>query len=277
MPSWAAAQNPIGRKVVRVRRVKAKAVVAPKQPAPQPDPTPPPPPTPEQMPAQPPQVSYLNGQLTIISQNSTLGDILSAVRNRTGAVIEVPPGAATERVAGSMGPGPARDVLAHLLNGSRFDYVMIASPSDPSGVQRVILTPRSGPAAGGNTGENTTVANNQVQQQPQQGNEVPEVPQEVEEQPDTPMAEEPQPEENPDAPPSAMQQDQQQFPQQGTVQPGQPPNMPQNYPGQQPDQQAQPGAPGQPGVKTPEQLLQELQRMQQQQQQQQPQQPQDQP
>lgn len=273
MPSGAAAQNPIGRKVVRIRKVKAKAVVAPKQPEPQPEPTPPPPPTPEQMPAQPPQVSYLNGQLTIISQNSTLGDILSAVRNRTGAVIEIPPGAGSERVAGSMGPGPARDVLAHLLNGSRFDYVMIASPSDPSGVQRVILSPRSGPSAAGNTGGNTTVANNQVQQQPQMGSEVPEVPQEVEEQPDTPTAEEPQAEENPDAPPAVMQQEnQQQFPQQGTVQPGQQPNMPQAYPGQQPDQQA---PPGQAGVKTPEQLLQELQRMQQQQQQQQPQQPQE--
>src|SRR5690242_19004670 len=77
----------------------------------------PPPLTPEQMPAQPPQVSYLNGQLTIIAPNSTLGDILNAVQKQTGADIEVPSGA-SERIAGRMGPGPARDVIAQLLNGS---------------------------------------------------------------------------------------------------------------------------------------------------------------
>src|SRR5439155_9036157 len=120
--SWAEAQSPQKRPHI----VKARKTV--RAPAPTLDKTvPPPPPTPEQLPAQPPQVSYLNGQLTIISQNSTLSDILTAVRRQTGAQIEIP-AAASERVAGRMGPGPARTVIAELLNGSHFDYVMIASP-----------------------------------------------------------------------------------------------------------------------------------------------------
>ena len=39
----------------------------------------------------PPQVSYQNSQLTINAPNSTLGDILRAVRKQTGAEIEIPP------------------------------------------------------------------------------------------------------------------------------------------------------------------------------------------
>ncbi|MGA9815069.1 MAG: hypothetical protein WBQ64_19970, partial [Terriglobales bacterium] len=91
-----------------------RAVKAVKKAAPEPPPAPappPPPPTPEQMPAVPPQVHYSQGQLTIVAENSTLADILRAVRAQTGAAVEVPPNA-TERVVTHLGPGPARDVLA---------------------------------------------------------------------------------------------------------------------------------------------------------------------
>jgi hypothetical protein len=38
-----------------------------------------------------PQVSYQDGQLTIVAPNSTLGDILRGVRKHTSADIEIPP------------------------------------------------------------------------------------------------------------------------------------------------------------------------------------------
>ena len=116
-------------------------------------------------PAAPPNVTYLDGQLTIVAENSSLADILSAVSRQTGAVIELPPGSGSDRVASRMGPGPARDVLAALLNGSRFDYVMTGSLSNPAGVERIILIPR------GNGPESTTatgipaIANNVAGQQ----------------------------------------------------------------------------------------------------------------
>ena len=78
----------------------------------------------------PPQVSYQNSQLTIIAPNSTLGDILRAVRKQTGAEIEIPH--CDERVVTHLGPGPAREVMAELLNGSRFNYVLLGSPADNS-------------------------------------------------------------------------------------------------------------------------------------------------
>ncbi len=47
---------------------------------------------------------------------------LRAISNQTGTVIDVPPGP-DERVVGVFGPGRMRDVLASLLNGSRFNYL----------------------------------------------------------------------------------------------------------------------------------------------------------
>lgn len=93
--------------------------------------------------AVPPQVSYQNNQLTIVAPNSTLGDILRAVRKQTGAEIEVP--AAPERVVTHLGPGPARDVVAELLNGSRFNYVLLGSPADDAVLTRVVLVAKTGP------------------------------------------------------------------------------------------------------------------------------------
>jgi len=98
--------------------------------------------SPKQLPSSPPKVTYLGGQLTVIAENSSLAEVLSAVSTQTGVVIDLPPGSGSERVAGRMGPGPARDVLAALLNGSRFDYVMTGSPSNPAVVEHIILIPR---------------------------------------------------------------------------------------------------------------------------------------
>ena len=90
-----------------------------------------------------PQVSFQGGQLTISAQNSTLGDILKAVRAQTGATIDLP-GNASERVVGHLGPAPARDVLTALLNGSHFNYLLLGSPTDPAALDRVILMAKSG-------------------------------------------------------------------------------------------------------------------------------------
>lgn len=205
-----------------------KQAAKPEEPPPAPQP-PPPPPTLEQMPAVAPQVFFRNGQLTIVARNSTLGDILRAVHMQTGASVDVPPNA-TERVVSNLGPGPARDVLASLLNGSHFNYVMLGSPNDPQMVQRIILTSKSG-GAGENAPPTTSEAANQQQVYPPQA-----VP--------PPEAEEMPVEEVPDE--STPEVDQ----------------------AEQPGQEEQQIPNGQQQVKTPEQLLQELQRQQREQQQQ---------
>jgi len=209
------------------------------QPAPEPQPVPPPPPpTLEQMPANPPHVTFQNGQLTILAPNYTLGDILQAVHTKTGADIDVP-GNATERVVGRLGPGPARDVMASLLNGTHFNYVMLGSVSNPNGLERVVLTPRTaapgGSASPQGVAEQPTVY---VSNPPLQGT----VQGPPQQQPTADSAEGVEDSEGATEDDNAADQ---------------PEDQPQNPP--------QPNVPG--GVKTPEQLLQELQRQQRQQQQ----------
>ncbi len=118
------------------------------------------------MPAVAPQVTFQDGKLTIIARNSTLGDILRAVHTKTGANVEVS-GSATERVVGMFGPGPSRDVVASLLNGSRFNYVMLGSEANPDQLQHLILTPKGAAEGGGSPPPPQPVeAQNQPEVQP---------------------------------------------------------------------------------------------------------------
>ena len=216
------------------RHSATKPPVKQEQPAPAPEPAPVLPPLNlEQMPSSPPKVTFVNGQLTIAAQNSTLGDILRAVRKQTGAAVEIPANA-TERVVGQFGPGQARDVLASLLNGSHFNYVMLGSETNPDSVERVILIskPGSAPEAGSQPAANA--ANQPAYAQPGAQPVGPiQTTQGVEEMTGD------------DVPEDAGEADQ--------------PDNQANQPEEQ--QQQQPNA--QPVIKTPEQLLQELQRQQQ--------------
>ena len=96
------------------------------------------------MPAVAPEVSYQDGMLTIVAPNSTLGDILRGVRKHTAAEIDVPANA-NERVATRLGPAPAREVLAELLNGSHFNYILLGSPENANKLVRVLLVAKTGP------------------------------------------------------------------------------------------------------------------------------------
>jgi|SRR5271165_407686 len=116
--------------------------------------TPAPPPTLEQTPPTPPQVTYTNGQLTIIAQNATLSQVLRSVQSQTGASIEMPSGAPSERMVGQLGPGLPRDVLNALLNGSKFNYIILGVAGNPGAVQKVILTTQR-TASPVNTAQNT--------------------------------------------------------------------------------------------------------------------------
>jgi hypothetical protein len=197
-----------------------------------------PPATLEQSPPTAPRVTFQNGELTIDAANSTLSQVLRAVQSRTGASIDIPAGAGNERVVAQLGPGQPRDVLNTLLNGSKFDYVILGVNGNPGAVQKVILTPRQGGA--------TITAQGNTPRQPVQDDES----QGDEGVPVADAAENENP--NPDQPP--------------------PPPGGFRHPMMPPGGQIEPGAAfgngdQQNGPKTPEQLMQQMQQQQQQQQQ----------
>ena len=114
------------------------------------------------------EVEFRNGKLTIGANNATLAEVLYEVHRKTGADIPIPSGAERDQVVGNFGPGPARDVMASLLNGSRFNFILLASDTDPSQLRSVVLTARGDagsqtpayspaqPVAGGGPGQPAT-------------------------------------------------------------------------------------------------------------------------
>ena len=186
----------------------------------------------EQKPAVAPHVTYQNRQLTIVAENSTLGDILRAVKTQTGASIDFPSNA-NSRVVAHLGPGPSRDVLASLLNGTLFNYVLLGTVNDPSAVGKIILTQKP---TGGEAQSAVNVPPNMTGQQQ-----------------NYPVANMP-----------GQSGDEQEPDSETEVEPP-------TDPSEQPASEA-PNGQQQPGLRTPEQLLQELQRQQQLQQQMQQQQ-----
>ena len=87
-------------------------------------------------------VSFRNGLLSIRANRVSLSEVLFAVQQRTGAEIAIPAGAEQEKVAVNDGPAPAAEVLAHLLNGSRFNFLILNSATDPRKLDKVVLSLR---------------------------------------------------------------------------------------------------------------------------------------
>ena len=147
--------------------------------------------------------------------------------------MEIPSGGGNERVVAKLGPGSPKDVLASLLNGSKFNYVILGDPNNSGGVQKVILLTKSAATGGGAPA--TTAQNNFQPPAAQQA---------VEPNDDEYQQNEPEPEVQVVPGQAVINSGDQPPPEGGTSIPIQ-----------------------QPGVRTPEQMLQDLQRLQQQQQQ----------
>jgi AMIN domain len=92
---------------------------------------------------QPLIVTFHKGLLAIKSDKATLSEVLLAVQQRTGAEVSVAAGAEQEKVVVDIGPAPAPEVLAQLLHGSNFNFLILSAANDPKLLDRVILTPRS--------------------------------------------------------------------------------------------------------------------------------------
>jgi hypothetical protein len=102
-----------------------------------------------------PNVTLQDGQLTIDAPNSTLSDVLNGIHKATGASIE---GASpSERVAVRLGPGNPGQVIAALLTGTPYDYVILGSAEKPDAVTRVMLQ-QSSQGASGDEGAQRTLA-----------------------------------------------------------------------------------------------------------------------
>jgi len=96
-------------------------------------------------PAEPPkppmEVTFHNGLLRIHVERATLAQVLFEVQKQTGADIAIPAGAESEEIAAELGPAPAREVLATLLNGSRYNFIFVGNNRGRN-LQKAILSVR---------------------------------------------------------------------------------------------------------------------------------------
>ena len=100
----------------------------------------------EMPPPRAPKVTCDKDQLTISADNSTLRSVLAAVHACIGVQIDFPEGADGGRTFEQLGPGPVRQVLASLLSGSEFNYVIGSSDKNPQKVETVLLMRRTAEA-----------------------------------------------------------------------------------------------------------------------------------
>lgn len=84
-------------------------------------------------------VTLENGMLHIHADRATLAQVLFEVQRQTQAEIPIPAGAEQEQVFADLGPAPARDVLASLLNGSAYNFIFVGTEQH---LERVLLTRR---------------------------------------------------------------------------------------------------------------------------------------
>lgn len=198
---------------------------------------PPRPLTPEQLPATKPAVTYRNGQLAIVANNSTMSEVLNQVRAQTGAQFEMSGVSAADRVYAKLGPGAPKDVLAALLDGTRFNFAILGSVNDPNAVARVVLMPKTG----GVTPGGAMVA---AQPQPQvfrQPQPPPEPEEEempvVEEEPPPPVEEQPSEQPQQQGQPGQVKTPEQLLQELQQMQQQNPQQNPQQYPQPNPPQQ----------------------------------------
>lgn len=95
-----------------------------------------------------PRVIFRDGLLTVHAHGANLAEVLNAIQRKIGASFEFPDSAAQESVAVDLGPASPHDVLAQILNGSRFDYIVLGKQDDPNEIASVMLQEKSGAEAG---------------------------------------------------------------------------------------------------------------------------------
>ncbi|HKH99694.1 MAG TPA: AMIN domain-containing protein [Candidatus Sulfotelmatobacter sp.] len=88
-------------------------------------------------------VTFRGGMLAIKANKATLAEVLFAVQQRTGAEVAIAAGADQEKVVADLGPAPAPEVLSQLLNGSKFNFMILSAVNNPQQLERVILSPRT--------------------------------------------------------------------------------------------------------------------------------------
>jgi AMIN domain len=123
-----------------------------------------PPPPPKKV-----EIKLQDDKMSLVSNKASLAEVLNELHAQLNADIPIPAGAEQELVAVVLGPGTQREVISKLLEGSRYNFIIVGTDQDANKVERVILSPKTPggvvAGAGGSMEDNVPVA--QMQTPPQ--------------------------------------------------------------------------------------------------------------
>jgi type II secretory pathway component GspD/PulD (secretin) len=89
------------------------------------------------------EITFQDGRLRLVSNKASLAEVLNEIRAQLNADIVVPAGAEQEMVAVALGPSTPRDVISKLLDGSRYNFIIVGTDADANQVERVVLSPKT--------------------------------------------------------------------------------------------------------------------------------------
>jgi hypothetical protein len=89
------------------------------------------------------EISFQDGRLRLVSNKASLAEVLNEIRMQLNAEIVVPAGAEQEVVAVALGPATPREVISRLLDGSRYNFIIVGTDADANQVERVVLSPKN--------------------------------------------------------------------------------------------------------------------------------------
>jgi hypothetical protein len=84
-------------------------------------------------------VTFDGRLLSVHAHGASLRSVLAVIGKQTGTEVDFGAGSDAGGVYVDVGPATVRDVLRDLLNGSRLNYVMLRSRSDPGFVERLVI------------------------------------------------------------------------------------------------------------------------------------------
>ncbi len=85
-----------------------------------------------------PNVTFDQGLLSIVADNSTLTEVIRAVQRKIGARIEFPSLATNEHVAVKLGPARPARVLVELLDEQHLDYAILERGPNPTDIYMIV-------------------------------------------------------------------------------------------------------------------------------------------
>ena len=96
-----------------------------------------------------PSVSYDGNAVSLSAENGSFGQVLDLFKQQIGLEYEIPPELSTERLPLLEIKGlSVKAALLKVLEGSNYDYILVAAPGNPEKISKLLITAKSTKIAG---------------------------------------------------------------------------------------------------------------------------------